>query len=233
VPRKRHLVTLSFDDGFKKSFARTAEIHEKYKLSACLNVLAAGFPDAAYVNDYTRNSPWGDFGLWNELQRRGHEVMPHGYRHENLQKVPFEEGQELVRRCLGVFAEKSEGFDAKKAVFNFPYNASTPELEKWLPTQVRAFRTGGTAINPLPHPGQVKLACRSFGPGNAEAAIDQEITHLLAQESGWLIFNTHGLDDEGWGPIRATYLEGLLERLLTSETVEVLPAGRALLKYAV
>jgi len=51
---------------------------------------------------------------------------------------------------------------------------------------------------------------------------------LLARESGWLIFNTHGLDEEGLGPIRASYLEAFLERLLTLDTVEILPAGRAL-----
>ena len=44
--------------------------------------------------------------------------------------------------------------------------------------------------------------------------------------------NTHGLDDEGWGPIRSSYLQRLLERLLALETVEILPAGRALAKYA-
>ena len=134
APRKAHLVTLSFDDGFKKSFLRTAEIYEKHRLSACLNVVAAGLPEDAYI----KSAPLGDFTLWNELKRRGHEIMPHGYRHENLQKLPLAEGQELIRRCLGVFAEKLEGFDPKQAVFNLPYNASTPELERWLPTQVRA-----------------------------------------------------------------------------------------------
>jgi len=93
----------------------------------------------------------GDFELWNELKRRRHEIMPHGYRHENLAKLPLDQAQELVRRCLGVFSEKLSGFDPKQALFNFPYNASTPELERWLPTQVRAFRTGGGAINPWPH----------------------------------------------------------------------------------
>jgi len=137
---KSHIVTLSFDDGFKQSFTRTAAIYEKHKLSACLNVVAAGLPEDAYI----KSSPLGDFALWNELKRRGHEVMPHGYRHENLQKLPLEEGQELIRRCLGVFSEKLEGFDPKQTIFNFPYNASTPELERWLPTQVRAFRTGGS-----------------------------------------------------------------------------------------
>jgi hypothetical protein len=131
-----------------------------------------------------------------------------------------------------VFSEKLEGFDPKQAVFNFPYTASTPELERWLSAQVRAFRTWGEAINPVPHHGQVKLTCINFGPGNSEAAIDREIENLLARESGWLIFNTHGLDDEGWGPIRSTYLDRLLERLLAIETVEVLPAGRALAQYA-
>ena len=227
VGKKSHLVTLSFDDGFRTSFTRTAEIYEKHKLPACLNIVAAGLPEDAYI----KSSPLGDFALWNELKRRGHEIMPHGYRHENLPKLPLEKAQELIRRCLGVFSEKLEGFDPKQAIFNFPYNASTPDLERWLPTQVRAFRTGGGAINPRPNQDQVKLTCASFGPGNCEAAIDREIENLLARESGWLIFNTHGLDDEGWGPIRATYLERLLERLLSLETVEILPAGRALTKY--
>ncbi len=44
--------------------------------------------------------------------------------------------------------------------------------------------------------------------------------------------STYGLDEEGWGPIRATYLQGLLERLLAVDTVEILPSGQALAKYA-
>jgi len=40
--KRRHIVTLSFDDGFRKSFVRTAEIYEKHKLSACMNVIATG-----------------------------------------------------------------------------------------------------------------------------------------------------------------------------------------------
>jgi len=35
-------------------------------------------------------------------------------------------------------------------------------------------------------------------------------------------------DEEGWGPIRASYLEGLLGRLVEMDGVEVLPAGAAL-----
>ena len=230
---KKHIVTLSFDDGFAKSFAKTAEIYEKYGLSACLNVIATGHQKKYQApGEYIAGAARGDFGLWNELQARGHEIMPHTYKHTNLRTVSFAEGKDLVLRCLDVFAGQLKGFDAKQAVYNFAYNASTPELEKWLPTQVRAFRTGGGGINRLPRPRQTKLTCTSFGPGNCEKAIDGELEKLFSQDSGWLIFNTHGLDDEGWGPIRATYLDRLLTRLTAIESVDVLPAGRALVKYA-
>jgi len=229
-PKKRHIVTLSFDDGFKKSSIKTAEIYERYKLSACINIVASAHMKDFRPPDYP-DVPRGDFGLWNDLKARGHEIMPHGYKHANKRGIPFAEAKDLILRCLDVFDKELKGFDSKQAIFNFPYNASTPELEKWLPTQVRAFRTGGRAINPLPYKGQTKLTCTSFGPGNCEAAIDREIERLLAKDSGWLIFNTHGLDEEGWGPIRASYLERLLERLIAIETVEILPAGKALAKW--
>ncbi len=228
--KKRHIVTLSFDDGFKKSSIKTAEIYEKHNLSACINVVASAHMKEFQPPDYP-NVQRADFGLWNELQARGHEVMPHSYKHANLRPLPLEEAKGLILRCLDVFSKELKGFDPKKAIYSFAYNASTPELEAWLSTQVRAFRTGGGAINPWPHKGQVKLTCTSFGPGNCEHAIDREIEKLLARETGWLIFNTHGLDDEGWGPLRATYLDSLLDRLSAIESVDVLPAGRALEKY--
>ncbi len=231
--KKRHIVTLSFDDGFAKSFTKTAEIYEKHGLSACLNVIATGHrKEYQAPGEYIAGAVLGDFGLWNELQARGHEIMPHTYKHANLRTVPHAEAKDLILRCLDVFAKELKGFDAKEAIYNFAYNASTPELEKWLPTQVWAFRTGGGGINRMPSAKQAKLTCTSFGPGNCEKAIDGLLEKLLAQDSGWLIFNTHGLDNEGWGPIRADYLDRLLERLSAIESVDVLPAGRALTKYA-
>ena len=230
---KKHLVTLSFDDGFQQSSIKTAAIYEKYKLSACINIIATGHRQGFGSADKLADSiPMGDFGLWNELSARGHEVMPHGYRHANKRKMPFADAKELILRCLDVFERELRGFERKEAVFNFPFNASTPELEAWLPTEVRAFRTFGDAVNRWPQKGETRLTCDSFGPGNCEAAVDRQLEKLLALESGWLIFNAHGLDDEGWGPMRGVFLERLLERLLAIESVEILPAGRVLAKHA-
>ena len=68
---KRHFITLSFDDGFKKSSVLTASIFDKHKLSACINVVATGhLPDFKSPDEYQVTEK-GDFGLWNELKARG------------------------------------------------------------------------------------------------------------------------------------------------------------------
>jgi peptidoglycan/xylan/chitin deacetylase (PgdA/CDA1 family) len=228
-PKKTHFITLSFDDGFKKSSLRTAEIFEKHKLQACINVIAtAHLPDFVLPNEYHR-WPVGDFTLWNELLARGHEIMPHGYKHANKREIPLAEAKDLIRRCLEFFAQNLKGFEPKKAVFNFPFNASTPAVEEWLAGEVMAFRTGGPAINALPHRGRSKLTCTSFGPENIDAHLTGEIDKLLAKPAGWLIYNTHGLDEEGWGPLSASVLDRLLARLVAMPHVSVVPAGKALL----
>lgn len=229
---KRHLVSLSFDDGIKASSIRTAEIYEKYGLSACINVIATGHTERFEAPNEYHAFENGDFVLWNELQARGHEIMMHGYRHANLSQLPLEEAQKLIALCIEFFSVSLANFKTQNAVFNFPYNDSTPELEEWLAPHVRAFRTRGNPINPLPHAGQKRLTCISFGPGNAEADIEAKIEELLQQESGWLIYNTHGLDNEGWGPVRAEWLDQLLGRLTAIESVEIVPVGRALAAVA-
>jgi hypothetical protein len=56
--KKRHVVTFSFGDGFKKSSVRTADIFEKHGLHACINVIAtARLPGSVLPNEYRRRSP--------------------------------------------------------------------------------------------------------------------------------------------------------------------------------
>jgi peptidoglycan/xylan/chitin deacetylase (PgdA/CDA1 family) len=227
-----HIISLSFDDGLEKSNLNIAEIYEKYGLSACFNVIALGHdPDFEPPDPYHEGYPKGNFDLWNELQARGHEIMPHGLLHHNLTEISFSDAQTSILHCLEIFERELKGFERREAIFNFAYNASTPELEAWLPKAVKAFRTGGEAINPLPHPEQVKLTTTGYGPENCEQHLNGHIERLLAKHAGWLIYNTHGLDDEGYGPIRAEYLDVLLERLTNTGNVIVMPVGRILSTY--
>lgn len=221
-----HIVTLSFDDGFERSSIRTADIFERHGLVAELNVLAAGHLGASGDAWHTK---WrkGNFELWNELKARGHFVMPHGYRHANKAELPIVEAQRLIERCLEVFSAELEGFEAAHASFAFPYNRSTPALETWLGSRVRAFRTGGDPVMPLPRPGQQRVTCTSFGPERCDSHLVATVESFLSGPPGWLCYNLHGLDDEGWGPVGGETLDGVLESL-ASRGVRVLPITAAL-----
>jgi hypothetical protein len=93
-----------------------------------------------------------------------------------------------------------------------------------------AFRTTGGMINPLPGPETRKVTTGGWGPDNAERHVDETVEKLLALPEGWMVYNLHGLDEEGWGPIRPAYLEKLLRRLREIESVRILPTGRALMQ---
>jgi peptidoglycan/xylan/chitin deacetylase (PgdA/CDA1 family) len=228
---KRHLVTLSFDDGFSKSFASIAKIHEEFGLRACLNIISSGCEKGFSSPDEYHDVPTGSWKLWNELAARGHEVMPHSFDHANHAKLPPAAARRQVDACLEDFSANLEGFDPARAVYNFPYNASTPEIEKYVQERVRACRAGGGPLNPWPGRNTKRLSTGGFGPGNCEEHLDAQIERLLGQERSWLVYNLHGLDKEGWGPISTAYLRRLLERLGKIESVEILPAGVALAQY--
>jgi peptidoglycan/xylan/chitin deacetylase (PgdA/CDA1 family) len=224
----RHIITLSFDDGFEKSSIKTAEIFSKYGLHACINVIAnAHKKDFALPNEY---HSWkvSDFSLWNDLKLKGHEIMPHGLIHEDYTLLSLDDAKKSILECLDIFTHELNGFKTDQAIFNFPYNRSNPEIEDWLKTTVRAFRTGGAMINALPFKNQKKLTCISQGPENIDKYLDSVTTDFLSGPEGWMIFNTHGLDDEGWGPLTSAFLDEYLDKLTKNKSAEILTVTEAL-----
>ncbi len=214
---------MSFDDGFRASSIKTAELFERFGLRAEFNVIAT-FEKKSRITH-------GDWALWNELAARGHSIQPHGYNHTNKAQVGLGEAQDLILRCIDQFAKHLDTFDLARAIFAFPYNASTPELEQWLPHYVGAFRTGGATLNPLPSKDTVRLT--TTGWEEAEEWLDRCVADLLERDEGWLIYCAHGLDGEGWGPMRSSYLERLLEKLVQVENLELLPARDVLARVDV
>ena len=75
-----HYLTLTFDDGFKKSSYRTADIFENYGLKASINIIASG-----HLKSFNRDPKWmpnhllGNFNDWNKIKSKGHEIMPHSW----------------------------------------------------------------------------------------------------------------------------------------------------------
>jgi hypothetical protein len=156
--------------------------------------------------------------------------MPHSWDHKNLAEQPLEAAKENIAKCLDYFETHLEGFQARHAVYNFAYNASTPELDNFCFSKFRAVRTqGDSPINRIPaSKAPVRIGCWSHGPGNCDDFVEQQINDFLASPGGWLVLNVHGLDGEGWGPLSSNYLSGLLKRLVSIDRLEIMPTGQVL-----
>tara|TARA_Y100000385_G_C13100520_1_gene644235 strand:+ start:1265 stop:2050 length:786 start_codon:yes stop_codon:yes gene_type:complete len=234
---KTHLISFSFDDGFKKSFNRVAEIHENYGLNACLNVIAtAHLPNFKAIDEWILPELMGDFNNWNSLIARGHEVMPHTWEHLNLTKISEKKAKKNIDKCLDYFSTHLDGYDDSKAVYNYAYNASNNDLDKHLLQRIRAIRTGGwivlndTQSNDIPKPkGKMKLGCQMhFQPDNCDHWIEDQVNTYLSSKGGWLIINLHGLDDEGWAPVSTKYYDGMLKKLMEEPKVSIKAVGEYL-----
>lgn len=70
-----------------------------------------------------------------------------------------------------------------------------------------------------------------MGPENIDGWIEEQVNGCLETSGGWLVLNTHGLDDEGWGPVSSTYLRQLLNRLIRIDSLAVVPAGEVFRSY--
>ncbi len=233
--RKTHIITFSFDDGFSKSFDKLADIHEEFGLKACFNVIASGhLPSFKAVDEWILPELMGNFEQWNALAARGHEVMPHSWNHVNHAQIEVQEAKDLILKCLQYFDENLTGYKSSKAVFNFPFNSSTDELDQFTLQHVRAVRTSGQgAIKPFPDKNTNRvLGCSSHGPTLSDDWVDEKVNSFLSTSGGWLILNLHGLDNEGWGPVSTGYFTALLKKLVDVETLDILPAGMVLEKYA-
>lgn len=156
--------------------------------------------------------------------------MPHSWDHTNLTQIPLEHAKMDVVKCLDYFEKHLEGFKTSDSIYNFAFNASTPELEEFVLTKVKAIRTNGTsAVNLIPTSSKpMRVGCKSYGPDNADHWVEQQVNDFIKSEGGWMVLNLHGLNEEGWGPISSTYLDDLLKRMMKLDFLEVRPAAEVM-----
>ena len=209
-------VGIIFDDGFVKSTLATAALFEEFKLPAVFAVV--GEP-----GDWASHIPKGDFGLWNELQQRGHIVQPHGLKHAKLDELPHEEAVDQVERCLAMFAGKLDGFDPARAIYMCAYNSSTPRLNDWLLRHVHALRQGGSGLVSQREFESRLWHSDAFGPDDPGPRVLKLLKKARKTRPPVFLHSLHGVDGEGWGAIALPTLRKVLEIITTDDALEYWP----------
>lgn len=223
----RQAISFCFDDGFRRSAQVIAEQFSRRGLSACFAVLAQ--PEEA-LDPYLRGADLGGWAFWRDLAAAGHEVAPHGLRHERYDDMSLPDTQVSVLHALQIMEAELPGFERSRSVFHVPYASAPPTTVDWLATQslgVRLTRKGH-GLNRWAdlHPGGlVNSIC--FGPDEVDAAALARLRDFKADGDGWLVLALHGVDGEGWGPVSRHALERLIDEALAMGA-EVVPPNRLL-----
>lgn len=215
-------MSFCFDDGFRETAGKVWSLFGQRTLGATFCVLAA--PELA-ADPFIRTRPIADWGLWREAAAAGHEVEPHGWAHERLGGLPFEAACEGLDRTLDAFQLELPGFDPARQIFHLAYLVAPQPVVDHLSSKVLGVRRGlGQAgLNATP---RRDVDCITFGDP-ADDLLTARLDRFLADEHGWLVLVLHGLDGEGWGPVRSEVLERQVDRLLAAG-VRIAPAGQVL-----
>ncbi len=212
-------VSLVFDDGFEKSSSRIAGLFESKGLRATFAVIVDH-------SDFLPEFPKGDFAMWNDLQKRGHVVHPHGYDHSDLSKLPFEEAKRKIDACLDYFVGHLHHFTVQDAIYFLAYNRSTPEIDDYLLSKVSAIRTTGpdglvgTGMNRQADLDKRVIDCAWHGPDHCDDHLFATIRKAEVQQPVLMNYMMHGLDDEGWGPVREEALSEALDYIIRSDSLQ-------------
>jgi hypothetical protein len=207
-------VGLVFDDGLKGSVQPIMECFEHHGLRADLAIIAE--PDAGPLAGQALG-----WDAWREVAARGHRIHPHGLDHQNEASQPLGTAQARIQACLQRFAHELPGFVAREAVFHYPYNSTTPDLDGWLRTQVRATRAGGTGLMSAAEVASGAWHCTCHGPSDADEHLHAMLDRAIAEEAHTLLFMAHGIDGEGWGPLGLSALRAALERIVHDSRLQV------------
>lgn len=216
-------VSLIFDDGFAKSAIKTSEIFEQRGLAANFAVLV----DSSNIYPDT---PKGDFDLWNKLQESGHTIHPHGYDHTDLTQIPFEEAKLKIDTCLEYFSNHLIGFNPLKTTYHLTYNKSTPQVDQYLLSKVKAIRTTGleghvgSGMNNEKEINTRRFNCSWHGPDYCDDHLLKTLKNAEVLRPNFLMYMLHGIDDEGWGPIHANSLEKALDYINASPILKYVNA---------
>lgn len=210
-----------FDDGFKQSCLRIVDLFEARGLRATFAVMA---DPSGFLDEF----PKGDFVMWNEFQARGHGIHPHGLDHSDLSAIPFEQATAKIDECFSRFGDQLEGFDPSATPYHLTYNRSTADVDRYLLERVRAIRTcgDGEPTDGLSHEGDLSrrtFGCTWHGPDYCDDHLLASLQHAEGSASPLFLYMMHGLDGEGWGPIRESGLQKALDFVEQSDTLTYRP----------
>ena len=216
-------VTFTFDDGLIRGCRRAATLMEERGLRGTFFVVTGWVrPNRARIRDpWNRGRDHGDWSEWMEIAARGHEVGSHTVSQINAtgMRARFLPGL-LKHELKGSHHELASRLRRSPVSIGMPWNAATPTSDRLTRRWYEAARLGQDSVCYNDTENVHWYALRSWAP-SSDTSLDRFREALRAIPPGhWLILQFHSLDDEGYMPLAAEKLEGLLELIAADDGIE-------------
>lgn len=163
----------------------------------------------------------GTWPFWREIAGLGHEVGSHGFSHLNASGTLARLFPWLVEKDIGRSAQDlKEQIPGPTPTMSMPWNAATSRSAQVVRRHFSGCRLGSSRIsyNRLSNLSRFELESWAPRPDDPWDQYVDAVEQLPA--GGWLIFQFHSFEEEGWDPIEPELLERLCE-LISSRGVRV------------
>lgn len=182
----RPMISFTFDDVPYSACTRGRRLMEQYGVRGtyyiCGGLTGRMEPERMHTLDTLQ-----------ALNKAGHEIGCHGFEHIQHQTLSHEKVEADLARNLQFL--RDQGISTDDLNFAFPFGCSSPGLKRLVSRRFTSARGIADGLNV----GEVDLALLKATRLYQSRISEAQVTALIeenARQCGWLIFFTHGVDDE-------------------------------------
>jgi len=179
-------------------------------------------PNRSKIRDpWNRGRDHGDWDEWIEIVSRGHEVGSHTVSQINAtgMRARFLPGL-LKHELRSSHRELASRLGRPPVSIGMPWNAATPTSDRLARRWYEAARLGQGSVCYNDAVKAPWYALQSWAP-SPDTSVDRFREAVRDIPPGhWLILQFHSLDDEGYMPLAAEKLEGLVELIAADDGIE-------------
>jgi hypothetical protein len=228
-------ISFTFDDGLELGTRKACSIFDHYGFKGGFYPVTGWVdPRSLSIRDpFNAGRPHGDWPFWRSISKRGHEVGSHTQSHFRLG------GKRALMQPLRVWREINDSyFDLIRELgcgnltISLPWNTRSVLSQFLIPLRYLGCVAAAEKIqyNDKQRPQPYWLT--AWAPGSATPISDvlQVIDEIPPE--GWLVFQFHAFDDEGYEPLTTERLSEICDFIGSRNGLEVVTVRDGLLKLS-
>lgn len=216
-------ISITFDDGFKKSADVALPIFRKYGFFATYYVVTGWIePTRAPIREpFNAGKMHGTWDFWREVSHSGHEVGSHSFSHLNARgKMAALFPWLIAREIYKSYDDLKREIPQSEYTIAMPWNAATNISRFFVRHKFVGCRLGTSDVQYNNLSDLSRYCLKSWAPSIRHNLFDYIDAIDGIPDGGWLILQFHSFGDEGYDPVTPEFFDELCQ-LIANRGIEV------------